>query len=183
MEFNLVPENLRHKSKRAVNWLRVGTIFAVAATTVAISWSVLNHMSLAIDRRELESQRPSIVSVENLERQLREARRENQRLSDEIAGLQGLGDGGATERFMHFLGALSAETGDGILLEALEYNRGGSIVVAGVSLDANEISRYFERVKLLPGVQDAALSQLRRPAGEESELRRFELRLEWQSGG
>lgn len=183
IEFNLVPKNLRNRSHRAINWLRVGTIFAVALTVVAVSGSVFNQMSLGIYQREVESQRPTIANVERLERELRDIRRENQLLSQEITRLEGLGDPNGAEAFLRFLDSLAAITTDGILLDNVEYNRGGSILVAGVSIDAEEISHYFDRVKQIEGVQEASLSQLGRPAGDESPLRRFELRLAWQAGG
>lgn len=182
IEFNLVPKNLRNRSRTAVNWLRVGAIFAVAMTLLAVSGSVFNRMSLAIYQQELAAQRPSVQSVENLERQLRELRRENQLISNELSRLQNLGDQGDTAGFLGFLDQLAAATTEAILLETIEYNRAGSLWVAGISADPEEISRFLDRIKQLRGVEEAALSQLRRPAGEESPLRRFEVRIEWRAG-
>lgn len=179
IEFNLVPENLRHRSRTAVNWLRVGAIFAVALTLLIVAGSVINRMNLAIYQQELIAQLPSVQNVESLERELRDLRRENQTLSNEISRLQNLAGQGETDRFLRFLNQLAEATSEAILLELIEYNRTGSIWLAGISADPEEIARYLDRIKELPGVQEAALSQLTRPAGEESPLRRFEVRIVW----
>lgn len=182
IEFNLVPKNLRNRSRTAINWLRVGAIAAVALTLLAISVSVINGMSLAMYQRELQEQTVSVRSVDIVERQLRDLRSENQRIANEIDRLEALGDRGETEQFLRFLAELSAITSDGILIQVFEYSRGGSVLVAGMGADAAEVSRYFDRVRQLDGVRDAALSQLRRPAGDDSPLRSFELRFQWQVG-
>lgn len=183
IEFNLVPKNLRQRSRTAVNWLRVGMIVAAALTLLSVSGSVLNRMGLAMYMREFEEQRATVQRVENLERQLRDVRRENQQLVQELERLQSLGDGGDSDGFLAFLNGLSAVTTDGILLELIEYSRGGSMLVAGVGISPEEVSRYFESVRRLHGVQDAALSQLHRASAEDDALRWFELRLRWQAGG
>jgi len=183
IEFNFVPANLRNRSRTAINWLRVGTIFAVALTIVVVAGSFMNQMSIAMYRRELAAQRPGIQRVDDLERQLRDIRRENQRLTAEVSRLQALGDGEQTERFLDFLNALSATASEGILLDALEYSKGGATRVAGVAIDPEELSHFFDQVKQIPGVIDASLTSMGRPAGEESGLRRFELRIQWRTGG
>ena len=47
---------------------------------------------------------------------------------------------------LHFLGALSAATGDEIWLQLFDYTRGGGVVLAGVGSDAAAVSAFFERV-------------------------------------
>lgn len=180
--FNLVPPNLRNRSRTAVNWLRVGTIFAVALTLVVVSGTVFNQMTLAIYEDELRSNRPQVLAVDTLERQLRDARRDNQALVREMDGLPAVAGQGETRELLEFLDALSAAVTEGILLDFIEYSRGGNWIVAGVGVDPGEIADFFEEVGRLPGVQEAALAQLQLVAGEESSLRRFEIRVRWQAG-
>lgn len=182
IEFNLVPENLRNRSRTAVNWLRVGAVLAVALTLLMVSGSIINRMNLAIYQQELVAQRPSVENVENLERNLRDLRRENQAISSELSGLRSLADESETKQFLGFLNQLAAATPEAILLEAIEYNRPGSVWVAGISADPEEIAGFLDRIQMLPGVEEVALAQLRRPAGEESPLRRFEVRIAWRAG-
>lgn len=183
IEFNLVPKNLRFRSRRSINWLRVGFIGAVALTVLVVSVSILNGLSVRMYEDELAQQLLSIAGVETAERQLRDVRRENERLADEIRRLESLGDEGDTERLLHFLGALSAATGDEIWLQLFDYTRGGGVVLAGVGSDAAAVSAFFERVREIDGVRDAALTQLRRASDDDGSLRSFELQLQWQAGG
>lgn len=180
--FNLVPPNLRNRSRTAVNWLRVGTIFAVALTLLVASATVFNRMSMSMQRRELEEQRAGVQRVDTLERLLREARRETQALSRAIADIPSVPGRGETEALLVFLYELSAAVPDGIMLDWVEYSRGGGWLVAGVGIDPGEISAFFEGIRGLSGVEDVALAQLRLVAGEESSLRRFEVRVQWRAG-
>ncbi len=181
--FNLVPPNLRNRSRTAVNWLRVGTICAVALTVFAVSGSVLNYMSTGIYEQQVLEQRAQVLRVDVLERQIRDERRENQALVREMDGLPSVAGQGQTPALLSFLAALSAAVTDGILLDFIEYSRGGDWLIGGVGVDPAEISSFFERIGQLSGVEQAALAQLRHVAGEESSLRRFEVRIQWRAGG
>lgn len=182
--FNLVPRNMRHRSRTAVNWLRVGWIFAIALTLVVASGTAFNYLTLVLYEQEVAEQRPRLLAADSLERQLRELRRENQALAQELQALPAVAGGGEPAGVLGFLHALSAAVTDGILLDWIEYSRSSrSWVVSGVGIDPGEISALFERMRRLPGVEEASLTQLRPVNGEQSRLRRFEVRVRWQAGG
>lgn len=180
--FNLVPPNLRHRSRTAVNWLRVGTIFAAALTVVVVSGTAFNWLSLGFYQDELAQQQAQVLRADILERQVRDVRRENQALARENDQLPTVAGQGQTAAMATFLLELSAAASDEILLDFIEYTRGGDWVIGGVGADPHAVAAFFETVSGLVGVQEAALAQLRYAAGEESSLRRFELRVRGQAG-
>ena len=111
IEFNLVPENLRNRSRTAVNWLRVGTIFAVAITLLAVSGSIINRMNLAIYQQELVAQRPALKTWKTSSDNLRDLRaRESGSFPTSSPGCEALRDESETSGFLGFLNQLAAAT-------------------------------------------------------------------------
>lgn len=181
--FNLVPKNMRNKSRRMVNWLRIGTVFAIALTIFAVSMTVYNRVTIAVYQDELTGQQGSLASVQGFQRELTQLRNENRTVRTEVESVQALVGRDGADQVVRILSDLAANVPEGILLENIRYSRGAPIQVSGLSLSPADVSTFLSRIESLPGVRSAHLAVLQRPSDADELMRSFLLRIEWSIEG
>ena len=180
--FNLVPKGMRGRSRQVVDWLRVGVIAAVAATMFVLWGTYYNSGTASLYQQQLADLQGSLANVESLERQLREARRDNQALQREIDAVAALGEPGHGLAVARAFAALLSEVPQDVLITQISIGQGGAWTVAGIGGTPEDVSTYLARLQASAGVSGAELIQLIRPLPEDPSLRRFTLRVQLPEG-